>query len=71
MPLQELLPVLETNLAARSQAVRGVTLNLLCACPQPALPESGTRDSAARGEPQRPSSIFPDLARIENQVGVF
>jgi len=68
MRLQEMLPLLEENLAARSQAVRGATLNLLCTCSQPPLPQQGAKDSAASDEPQRLSSIFPNLAQIENQV---
>ncbi len=68
MQSQELLPLLEGNLAARSQAVRGATLNLLCTCPQPPLPQQSAKESSASDEPQRLSSIFPNLAQIENQV---
>ncbi len=68
LQLQELLPLLEGNLAARSQAVRGATLNLLCTCPQPPLPQQGAKESSASDEPQPLSSIFPNLAHIENQV---
>ena len=68
MQVQDLLPLLEVNLAARSQAVRGATLALLCTCPQPPLPQQGAEKSSA-DEPQRLSTIFPNLSQIENQVG--
>lgn len=71
MRLQDLLPLLERNLAARSQAVRGATLNLLCTCLQPPLAEQGAENSSAPDEPQHLSSIFPNLAKIENQVQEF
>ena len=64
---------MEGNLAARSQAVRGATLRLLCACAQPLMPQqrSGDSDEApTSGEPQCLSSIFPGLAQIESQVCV-
>ena len=73
LSVQELLPLVEGNLAARSQAVRGVTLRLLCACAQPLVPQqkSSSKDEApVSGEPQRLSSIFPGLAQIESQVCV-
>lgn len=66
--LQDILPIVEGNLAARSQAVRGATLKLLCCCPQPFLAQQGKAESSATAEPPRPSSIFPSLAQIENQV---
>ena len=69
MRMQDLLPLLEGHLAARSQAVRGATLTLLCTCPQPPLPRQDTENSSAPDEPQRQSTIFPNLAQIENQVG--
>ncbi len=68
MRVQDLLPLLEGNLAARSQAVRGATLNLLCTCPQPPLPRQGAEIGSAPDEPQHLSNIFPKLAQIENQV---
>ena len=72
LSVQELLPLVEPNLAARSQAVRGATLRLLCACAQPLVPQqksSSKEDEApSSGEPQRLSSIFPGLAQIESQV---
>ena len=65
---------MEANLAARSQAARGATLRLLCACAQPLVPQqksSSSKDEAPpSGEPQRLSSIFPGLAQIESQVCV-
>ena len=64
---------MEANLAARSQAVRGATLRLLCLCAQPLVPQqkSSSKDEAPPfGEPQRLSSIFPGLAQIESQVCV-
>lgn len=59
---------MEGNLSTRSQAVRGATLNLLCTCQQPQLPNAGNEGSSAPEEPPRSSSIFPNLAKIENQV---
>ena len=62
---------MEGNLAARSQAVRGVTLRLLCACAQPPVPQQKSSDidgSLPSAEPQRLSSIFTGLAQIESQV---
>lgn len=65
---QDLLPLVEGNLSTRSQAVRGATLNLLCTCQQPQLPNAGNKGSSAHEEPPRSSSHFPKLAQIENQV---
>ena len=59
---------MEDNLSSRSRAVRGATLNLLCTCQQPQLPNTGNKGSSAPEEPPRSSSIFPKLAQIENQV---
>ena len=64
--MQEVLPKLQPNLSAASQAMRAATLRVLCCYNAPFAPQPASEGGT--NAPPAPSDVLPLLLQIESQT---